>query len=403
MKETAKNETDVSHSGTEKREGYPPAKAEYRSAVKTKEQPIIKTPLFGATKNQSSAVTSINTPVVATPIHTPKTLDVVKVDQSKFNWVVIKLRSKPIYPLQREVLVCHPPQVVATRICDSLRLRSISASYKNCEAYCKTAGYLKYVIHLYENPDGGTIVEVLRLSGCGFAFRDEREAVVNAANNGSVANVESQSPCVLKIPESLMKELQYKPPTESQQKDMLENATDRLHSARQDEQLYILQNLATITSSEKVNCVAASQMARLILQNACDVRDFLFSLVNTIKPEKDDFACAAQNACLSIFANCFSITSQEMKLQELLSDSDASEFAQSMVCTLCRLIKQCYCPHTTAIALRTLCVLLQNSPDAKSMMCEEYRSFVKNAESIGELRHRKLEQEAKSALAALQW
>lgn len=399
MKETAKNEKD---SGTEKREEYPPAKAEYRSAVKSKEQPIIKTQLFGATKNQSSAVASINTPVVSKPIYIPKNLHGVEVDQSKKNWVIITLRSRPIYPLQREVLVCHPPQVVATRICDSLRLRSVTAVYKNCEAHCKTAGYLKYVIHLYESPDGGTIVEVLRLSGCGFSFRDEREAVINAAKNGSVANVvESKLPRVLKIPESVMKELQYKPPTETQQRDMLENATDRLHSTHRDEQLFILQNLATITSPEKVNCVAASQMAKLILQNTCDVRDFLFSLVNTIKPEKDDFACQAQNACLCIFSNCLSIASQEKKLEELLSDSDANEFAQSMVCTLCYLIKQCYCPHNTAIALRTLCVLLQNSSDAKSMMSAEFRSFVKNAESIGEQRHRKLEQEAKSALSAL--
>lgn len=326
----------------------------------------------------------------------------VEVDQSKQNWFITKLRSKPIYPLHREVLVFHPAQVVATRICDSLRLRSVTALYKNCEAHCKTAGYLKYVIHLYESPEG-TIVEVLRLSGCGFSFRNEREAVINAAKNESVANVESKLPRILKIPESLMKELQYKPPTEAQQRDMLINATDRLHSAHCDEQLFILQNLATITSPEKVNCVAASQMAKLILQNECDVRDFLFSLINTIKPEKDDFACQAQNACLSIFSNCLSIASQEKNIEELLSESDASEFAQAMVCTLCHLIKQCYCPHNTAIALRALCVLLQNSPGAQSMMSEEFRSFVKNAESIGEQRHRKLEQEAKSALSALQW
>lgn len=375
MKETANNENDLSHNGASKGEEIaPPARGQFRS-VMTTQHTTVQTPTFQIS-NQETFI---------------KNSKAIESNVSRSCWDIQKPRSKPPYPLVREVEVPDSIQGVANKLCDFLRLRSVTATYKNCEAYCKTGEYLKYVIHLYEGSTKDCcIVEVLRLSGCGFSFRSERMAVIDAAQG---KNTNEKPKPVLKLPGGLI----YQPPSRGDHENTLERATDRLHSQNRDEKLFILQNLSSITSPEKVNLAAATQLAQLILEDYSDIRRILVAFLKAIKPEADDIACQSQNACLSIFSNCFTIiASQEKNHRALLSDSS------DMVDDLIEIVDKCYCPHNTTIALRCLSLLVKCSPDAQCKVSEEFRRTVLNAKVIGHQRHYKLEQEAMSALDVLQ-
>lgn len=377
MKSTGKNEKDLNQTQETERREYEPAKPEFRAMQMASHDTLkLKTvPQFTGGKTY-----------------------LVEVEQARKSWIIDEIRSLPLYPLERPVEIADPPQVVATRICDSNRLRSISANYSNCEAQCKNSSYSKFVVNLYAGSNNGTIVEVMRLSGCGLAYRKEREAIINAAQGlGSV--IESKFPCnVMRIPDEFLKK--YQPPTRNDQEEVLSRAVDRIHSQHRDERLFTLQNLSSLTSSDKVNCESARQLSELILLNTFDIRDIMFELINVVKPECDEINCKTQNACVSIFANCLINLSQSRELEQILEQGN-NDFVEPMVRSLFVVIKKCYCPFNTSISLECLGLLLKCSPIAHSQINEEYKMFVRKAESIGEQRHRNLELKAKLALEAM--
>jgi len=288
---------------------------------------------------------------------------------------------------------------VSARICDSLRLRSIEVKFKESQAICKTNDFLTYSIDLYVGKDDSTIVEVMRHKGCGFAFRREREAVLNAAKgNGGIAP--SKLPFIMQIPDDMLHD--YQPPTQEDHEDTLSRSADMLHSTKREVQLFALQNLSSLTTADKLNTGSAKLMSTLIMRSSYDIRDVILAVLSACIRESDETSEQIINCCLTIFSNSMSLLSDGKSLEAILMKEGGNrQFTEQMVQRSIEIVKDCRSTHNACLALKCLCLLLKNSSTARGTVDDEARMVVVNAEQFGKQRHFKLENEAKSTLAAL--
>ena len=324
---------------------------------------------------------------------------ITPVPKEKSNkWIVLAAKPQPIFPLERPVYINESSLIVSARLCDSLYKRSVKVEFNDSQALCETSCNLTYSIDLYQGPDdGGTQVEIVRLKGCSFTFRRERESAINAAK-GLGAVTETKLPRVLKIPDHMLKE--FKGPSENELLNVIFQSTDQLHSNKRDVKLFTLQNLSSVTAPNKVHKGSAQMLSKLILENKGDIRDIISIIMNACMNENDDISCQILNACLTIFSNTMTSLSETKKLKGILNDG-TEHFAQSMVLSLIHIVKTRRCPHVKCVALRCLCLLLKNSSAARNKVDEETRFIVEEAGSFGKGRHWRLEQEAQSTLEAL--
>lgn len=312
------------------------------------------------------------------------------VNRATVAWLFDYAPKLPNFQLDKYTIeVRSNPNIVAVRICESLQRRSVVAVYKDATALCTTSSLLKYVIYLYASTGDATKVEVLRQDGCGFAFRKEREAVLNAAKGlGSVTP--SSLPYQMKIPEKFLTD--YKPPEQSEQERILSRSVDRLHSNHIDEKIFILQNLASITSCDKVNSDAAIQMSELILRDNCEIFSAIATILDTYDQMHDDDDASYQilNACLNIVSNSMETLSENNSLQSILSKSLSYHILQQIGSSLVAIVRDCRCPHNTAIALTCFRLLLENTTAVNEYVTEKTCNLIKQAETIGGRTHQNL-------------
>lgn len=314
-------------------------------------------------------------------------------------WVFRFAQELPFFQLANSIVIMYSPHIVAARLYDSLRLRSVHAKYNGSQAICTTSSYLTYSIDLYDDKDGNTAMEVIRINGCGFAFRREREAVLAAAQ-GKGGVPPSSLPVMLKMPEDLLRD--FKAPTEREHEDTLMRASDQLHSNKFEVQLFVLKNLAAITCSDKVNQEAAQIMSRLILKNTSNVQELVVSILASCLEDYNDHNVQMINSCLSIFSNALALLS-DLKLLEnfMIEHENNDEFVSDVIPLLIKVVSSCKCPHNACLALRCLCLLYNNSTIAQDLLSDESQKYVTEAEKIGKQRHMRLEQEAQALLASL--
>jgi len=378
---SSKNDKDLSNRGGEP---MPEMQPPFRSATTVSHAE----PMFRGTFSGSHLDSKL-----------PSTVDVSNQQNKTKKWCVDQAKPKPIFPLERPVTIQECARNVSARICDSLRLRSIEVKFNETQAICKTNDFLVYSIDLYTGQNESTIVEVMRHKGCGFAFRREREAVLNAAKgNGGVAP--SKLPFIMQIPDDMLQD--YEPPTEEEHEDTLSRASDMLHSSKREVQLFALENLSSITTADKLNTESAKLMSRLIMQSSYDIRDIVLAVLNSCVRESDETSERILNSCLTIFSNSMSLLSDGKSLEAiLLKQEGARQFTESLVRKSIDIVKECKSTHNACLALKCLCLLLKNSSSARDVVDDEARMVVVNAESFGKQRHFKLEKEAQSTLAAL--
>lgn len=314
-------------------------------------------------------------------------------------WVFQYAQPIPFFPLTNAIVIMYSPHIVAARLYDSLRLRSVDTQYDGSTAICTTSSYLTYSINLYDDKEGNTMMEIIRIDGCGFAFRREREAVVAAAQ-GKGGIPPSNLPVMLKIPENLLKD--FKAPTEREHEDTLMRASDQLHSDKFEVQLFVLRNLSAITCSDKVNQESAQIMSRLIMKNSSNVQELIVSILRSCLEDYNDRNVQMINSCLSIFCNALSLLS-DLKLLEnfLLEDESSDDYVNEVIPLLIKVVSNCKCPHNACLALRCLCLLYNNSTIAQDVLGDESQKYVTEAEKFGKQKHMKLEKEAQALLAAL--
>ena len=314
-------------------------------------------------------------------------------------WTFEHAKELPPFPLEKAIVISYPSHIVAARICDSLRLRSVHSKYNESQAICTTSTYLSYTIDLYEDQESRTYLELIRNNGCGFAFRREREAVINSAQ-GKGGIPPSSLPTMMKLPEELRRN--FKAPTEREHEDTLLRASDQLHSNKYDVQMFVLKNLSAITSSDKVNQESAQIMSRLIMSNSSEIQSLIVTVLETSLEKYNETNVELINSCLTIFSNALALLSDLKLLENILLENDNNpEFIEKVIPHLILTVSNCKCPHNACLALRCLCLLHTNSAIAEDILNEESKKYLKEAEIIGKQKHVRLEKEAQALLQVL--
>lgn len=327
--------------------------------------------------------------------------------QGTARWIVHAAKPVPVFPLEISSVYIHfDATIVASRIDEMLRVRSVQVTFdsKNAEATCKTGNFLEYKINLFAGDDGvSTHVEIIRIHGCGFAMKAEREAIINAAKGlGAISGTTRSAPkLVLSIPDEL-KSL-YKPPSRTEIESTLERACDYFHSNNRHNVLFALENLAAITNANKANTETAHQMSQLIMQNECDARDFILAIYFA-KDQNESSCCVndqIKHSCLTIILQGLEYLSSK---QSGFLDETYDQFVGKLMPQLIEDVRECKCSriHNSCLALQCLYLILSNSSRARQS-AEDYnmRDIIMQAEQYGRREHLNLEQIAKSTIGLL--
>lgn len=314
-------------------------------------------------------------------------------------------KEKPIYGLEKEtVQINEIATIVAARIDDCLRLRSVEAKFntEHAQVLCKTSNMVYYRISLYAGDNGrdSTFVEIMKEKGCGFSFTTERRAILDAAKGlGGVRKSNISSPDMMMFPSDIHD--LYEPATGTDIEDMLDRATDQLHSKNDNTIIFALQNLHSMTTPEKHNSKTPGQVSRYITGNHNCVRDIIASIFNSrlgnIKDERNEQIC---NLSLGILA----ISLEQKGVVSSIVDYQWDHFVQMMVPALVAAVTNYNNnTHTACLAMKCLCFIATNSSIARVMLGEtNIRKAVEEAKVYGSMEHFRLEQEAHSTIWALQ-
>lgn len=324
---------------------------------------------------------------------------------NKLRWVVNRPSPIPLFGLsQCSVVIQHSTAaVVAARIDDSLRKRSVEARFdsRKAEAFCKTMSFVEYRISLFDSDDGNsTHVEVTRIDGCGFAFSREREAIINAANGLGV--VPSSHPKLMAMPAELMSK--YTPPSRNELENTLLRTSEYLNSNRQNCVLFALENLAAITNASKLNREAAYLMSELVMENTYDIRDLIIAICVAQRQN-----CYQSSASLRIHQLCLTIIMHGLQyvlaknVNGFFLDQTNEQFAEVLIPLLIKDIEGCERSGNNAyVALQCLHLVLKSS-SAAYQYSRQYnlRDVILQAEQYGSREYLNLEKAAKMTIDVL--
>jgi len=287
---------------------------------------------------------------------------------------------------------------MGARIHDSLRLRSVVATYEGASAMCRTRSFLNYAIYLYIGQgEDSTTLEITRHNGCGFEFRREREMIQNAAK-GCGAIPPSSLPMMMKIPADLLGS--FKGPTEEENRNMILRSTERLQTESPEEKLFALQNLCTKTSIDKVNTDSAVKVSELILKDDSDICTAIIANLKTFSDKCDDIGYQILSACLGIIANSMEALAKNLMLETIVKSS--ATLINEITKTILQIIEKSRCPHNKATALSCLSRILSIGQLENDIIDKKTTiDLVEKARIYGETYHRNLEQAAESALKVL--
>jgi hypothetical protein len=294
-------------------------------------------------------------------------------------------REMPLYPLDRPTEIEATAHLVAARIDDCLRMRSVQAKFdvENAEARCTTSTFLIYTVRLFAGQEQGcTVVEVQRRQGCSVAFRNERAAILNAAKGFGSSTPPKMAPLHLSIPEDLM--CHYKAPSDEEIRSLVDRASEHLHSNKLDLQLFGLQNMAAMTDTVKSHAPTAHKISDIILTgDNCFANVLMSSCTEEIR-----------NAALSVLRNTMDSLTFSKKLSSLLDDKSQWVEEQLVPSLVEDIRKSSSCPHNACLALRCLCLLLKSSGKVRSQVDA---GVLTEAENIGKTSHFDLQKVAQSA------
>mmetsp|Transcript_12085 Transcript_12085/g.17611 ORF Transcript_12085/g.17611 Transcript_12085/m.17611 type:complete len:369 (-) Transcript_12085:54-1160(-) len=328
----------------------------------------------------------------------------------KARWAVPMAKSLPSYPLERSVLIDGNAQIVASRIDECLRTRSVQAIFNDdkVRAECTTDSFLKYYVTLYDSSrdrvDGkaGTIVEVQRRKGCPMEFVRERCAIINAAR-GYKDIVSNQKQIHLSIPASINELSSYRPSKEDL-RDMLKGVVGQFHTGYEDGRILCLDHLACMTNSDNANSQTSFQVVKMILE--CDIG--ISEIIGTIlaSPYGDELNVKMRHSCLVLLSNILDLLSADQTKtipDNLIAEQGQEDWlVQSVLPCLIVEIKSCRCLHNACLSSKCLRLLVTSCPAVRTKATNcELMNVLENTVSLAEKNHAKLEKETKFAINAL--
>lgn len=324
----------------------------------------------------------------------------------KARWIVTVPRTKPLHSLERGAQIINEPSViVSARIDHSLRLRSVEARFDSnrAEAFCKTCNFLNYQINLYVGDERGnsTLVEIVKLKGCGFSYINERDTVMNAAKGlGGAPSLRSLS---LTIPPDLLS--LYEPPSDTKIETTLDRTIDQLHSNYDSTVIFALQNLHSMTSEDKYYSETVDRVSTYIIKNHNSIRDMIASIyanrVSDVKDEKSEEICSLSLIILMNGIKSISSLGINSGRNSIVDQEDFKYFIEQLVPSLSVGIKNYRKnAHLACLATKCLCLLTMCSPFALTKM-GDISEVVEGAQLYGSVEHLKLERAAFSLMKVL--
>lgn len=329
-------------------------------------------------------------------------------------WVINYNQLQPVpYPLKsgfRQIPITDTIQVIIHNIRECLRMRSIHALYDNesAVARCKNDSFVIFEVRLFlgnkydelRDENDSIILHLHRIKGCGFSFRDECMAILNAAENKAI-------PLVLYSPPTTVPEES----SEFTNKDIalleqvLSNTETDLRSHHRETQIHALQNLAFMTNPTKSLRRISFMTSKRIMES--DIRKSIISFLvlgrfnstektaatytfmprtsNAAKGHDREVLEVMRNLCLTVLSNTMSelTTTNTPNVQrkytpELnlhLHNNQTEEWftndrvLPSLINTLIADIQQFKIyPHLAVLAARCLFLLFQHHLGARDMV-----------------------------------
>lgn len=291
-------------------------------------------------------------------------------------WVVDEVPPPPEdYPLEPygTCVAKGDALTVAYRIDECLCKMSVAVEFdvENAEARCKTADQMTYIVRLYQGPEPETVlVEVSRWDDCGVRFREERQRIFDTAKGYGLQDRKVPLPMQMPVMEMEGLEDLYVPISDDELKEMLEESVRQLHEPYQDSQLFVMDNLASMTDDQVTHPATAVRVAKMILGSSeLGLRDLISSLLSLQCPErKDSLGQKIRNASLQVLFNSIDVVSRDAArskgdnvLQALINE-EHDFFSNILIESLRKDIESCEtsCPHNACLAAKCLTGLLSS-------------------------------------------
>lgn len=337
---------------------------------------------------------------------------------SQKKWMVSKVEQIPDdFPLEKTSRHIRDADcsLVATRISDCLRLRSIEAEYNDDEgkAKCRTADFVSFRIKLFAGTEGGVVVEVQRRRGSSFSFMRDCRAILDAAEGGGVSPASESDLPYLKRPVSDMSCLKG---VKLESTNDVEAAEDLLQEDRRDANMLGMESLEDLTNPLTSSPDAVRRAAKSVLcaGGESQIRDSISSLLkfSSLKDERgtrqvdedkeDDYDERMHNLSLSVVYNAFSVMVEDGSLSSAFKTHE-QWFLGTLVPVLIHDVK-CFeeRPHDACLAAKCMQCFAACTPVARETITEAGAlDALASASDFGTGYHASLAQEAKRAANSL--
>lgn len=291
------------------------------------------------------------------------------------------------------------PQLVADRICNTLRMLAISADYKALEGenalLAETQNGAKFAVRLF-GQNNMAVVEIQRQAGCSFEFRDAAKAILRSAKGLQHRAAPGRR---FTIPSTLPKRSH-----EVHQKciqDDFRIAYRMLSSGKSDAQALALESMEKMTKS----CVTKDAAAKKVLG---DCLKQLLSVLDTYSADQSisqEESCQSYNLRQKVFAvlanSCEAIGKPE--LAAILSTDDNDLKTRSFLCILLSSLREAPLkPHDAFQAVRCLRYLLISKEVEIAMIEMSAIEVISSARAAGSNCHGALESESRKLMTQLQ-
>lgn len=319
-------------------------------------------------------------------------------------WYVREAPPLPLFPLERSVEINQSSDVIAQRIASCLRDRSVFAAF-DCQkgvASCVTGEYTRFTISLF-TPDNNckesTIVEILFNTGHQNLYREERRAILNAAEGVEVTCAKAKQ---FVIPDSIL--CQYKPDSDEELTAIFERSVITYNTGKRDEQLMTLRNLSGMVCPKTAIQDSSVRLARTFMTSNIGIRDIVANLLTG--PIIDQMNARIRNAAVTILINAMTVLVESegsrTNFEEIINH-DMTWFTQSLLPALLNDIKNCDCIHNACKSTTCLYILLSNSQAFLQFVRSQCNVMKVLEEAVvrGAGYHKKLHDEALSTINAL--
>uniref|UniRef100_A0A7S2HNP0 Uncharacterized protein n=1 Tax=Helicotheca tamesis TaxID=374047 RepID=A0A7S2HNP0_9STRA len=324
------------------------------------------------------------------------------------------------HPLERTaVFTPHTrADIIAKRVFDCLRTRSITAEFNDekARAKCVSPENVEFRVRLYRGKgkfDNGVITEVQRRYGFSVCYNDDVAAILDAAEGKSFARKESK-PLPL-VSDSEDEAVETKVGTK-RKASMVRIASDMLKKSKTiDANVISMRSLESLTDSSKMGSSTALRVSTQILAGSEDaggfeIRDAVLSLLvnhrlvsdpNNVVEDEETLSSLRYSA-MAILSN---VVGELQKTKPHILQEQGPIVAKAVLPVLLKEIQGAEENIRMAVlACRCLKALSKSIGGSEEILAikEKALKALYSAQDIGDSRHANLEQEARACIAVLE-